>query len=350
MRILEVPVRILFLPLLLLFGVCASALAKPVPKMPSRAIMTGEMALEKGQPDQAIAIYEAALKKRPQSKKLVVALIRAKVRLNMCEESSDLLMGYRGTRVVNGQVLEGLAACFSRLGDYAEAVYWAEERVLLAPPKAAAYASLSSYLRGAGDRLGAIEVLALAEELQPLAEVVLITRLQVAIGKGDVTEADLLFGELDRYEGKRSQMNWLLRAKLALDLGDYKGALAASEECLKIRFQFSPVQALRAELFRRLGQVENAESTLTTVYAKALGVVGLQAIQIRVFADQGLYAEAHDLLASLQELSPLRPDVVASAWYLAQVEGDLGEAERRRAMYALVQFNPHRRLENLLPK
>jgi tetratricopeptide (TPR) repeat protein len=318
--------------------------------MPSRAIMTGEMALEKGQPEQAIAIYEAALKKRPRSKKLVVALIRAKVRLNECEESRGLLLGYRGTRVVNGQVLEGLAACFSRLGDYAEAVYWAEERVFLAPPKAAAYASLSSYLRGAGDRQGAIEALELAADIDPLDESVLITKLQVAIGKGDVTEADLLFRELDRQEGKRSQMNWLLRAKLAQDLGDFKGAFAASEACLKIRFQFSPVRALRGELFRRLGQVENAESSLTAIYAKALGVVGLQAIQVRVLADQGLYAEAHDLLGSLRELSPLRPDVVASAWYLAQVEGDLKEAERRRAMYALVQFNPHRRLENLLPK
>jgi tetratricopeptide (TPR) repeat protein len=343
-------VRIRFLPLLLPILGLGAAIAQSAQKMPSRAIMTGELALEKGQPEQAIAIYEAALKKRPRSKKLVVALIRAKVRLNQCEESRALLLSHRGTRVVNGQVLEGLSACFSRLGDYAEAVYWAEERVFLAPPKAAAYASLSSYRRGAGDRLGAIEALKKAGDLNPVAEVVLMTRLQVAIGKGDVLEADLLLNELDRHVGERSQMNWFLRAKLALDLGDYKTALDASEKCLKIRFQFSPIRALRGELFRRLGQVDAAEASVVEVYAKALGVVGLQAIQVRVFADQGLFSEAHALVGVLQNLSPLRPDVVASAWYLAQVEGDMDEAERRRSLYALVQFNPHRRLENLLPQ
>jgi tetratricopeptide (TPR) repeat protein len=341
-------VRICALPLLLLFCTFPHASAQSGKQGPSRAIMSGEMALQKGSPEQAIVIYEEALAKRPRSKKLVVALILAKVRLNQCEASRALLMPYRDTRVVNGQVLEGLAACFSRLGDYSEAVYWAEERVYLAPPSGKAYASLSSYRRGAGDRLGAIEALALAEQLNPHSESVLITKLQVAVGKGDVDRATLLLRQLDAIGESRSQMNWFLRAKLALDLGDFKGALEASDACLKIRFQFSPIRALRGEIFRRMGQLGSADASLNQIYDSAIGVVGLQAIQIRLMADLGLFAEAHELLGSVQLLSPLRPDVVASAWYLAQVEGHLQEAEQRRAMYELVQYNSNRVLENLL--
>jgi tetratricopeptide (TPR) repeat protein len=310
--------------------------------------MAGEVALQKGSPEQAIAIYEAALLKRPRSKKLIVSLILAKVRLNQCEESRALLLPFSGTRVANRQVLEGLAACFSRLGEYSEAVYWAEERVLLAPPADNAYASLSSYRRGAGDRLGAIEALSLAEQLEPHSESVLITKLQVAVGKGDVDEATFLFAQLDDIGESRSQMNWFLRAKLALDLGDFKGALEASDACLKIRFQFSPVRALRGEIFRRMGQLDSADVSLNEVYDNAIGVVGLQAIQIRLLADQGRLAEAHELLESVQLLAPLRPDVVASAWYLAHIEGHLQETEQGRALYELVQYNPYRELENLL--
>ena len=307
------------------------------------------MALSKGQPEQAVAIFEEGLKKRPRSKKLLVGLIRSKLRLNQCEESLQLLMPVRHTRVANRQVLEGLAACFCRFGDYQEAVYWAEERAYLAPPKADAFANLASYRLGAGDRAGARAAMARAEALDPLSESLLQTRLQVAIGKGQVEQADLLFQELDRIQPVRSQMNWFLRTRLALDLGDYNEAVEASEACLVLGFQFSPIRALRGEIFRRLGLIEEAEKSLTTVYASAPGVVGLKAMEVRLLADQGLFSEAHELLRELQGTSPVRPDVVASAWYLAQVEGDVEEAARRKAMYEVVQFNPYRSLERLIP-
>jgi hypothetical protein len=98
-----------------------------------------------------------------------------------------------------------------------------------------------------------------------------------------------------------------------------------------------------------LGLLEEAEGSLTKVYSSAVGVVGLKAMQIRLRADQGRFSEAHELLEQVQATSPVRPDVVASAWYLAHIEGDLEEVARREAMYEVVQFNPHRRLEGLIP-
>jgi tetratricopeptide (TPR) repeat protein len=341
-------VRIRFLPLLLLALGCGIAFAEPVQKKLSQAFVLGEVALAKGQPEKALSIYGAALKKRPRSKKMVVGLIRANVALSRCENALALLLPYRRTRVVNGQVLEGLSACFSRLGDSVEATYWAEERVLLAPPTVAAYASLSGYRRSAGDWSGAIQALEKAEDLDPLAEAVLSTKLQVAVSQGDVFLAEFLFQQLEEQIGSRSLLNWFMRAKLALDLGDFKETLAASAKCLEINRQFAPARAIRAEVFRRLGQVDVAEASLAGVDVNSIGVGGLQAIQVRLLADQGLYSDAHALVTVLQSSLPVRPDVVASRWYLAQVEGDRQEADRLRAMYELVQYNPHRHLKNLL--
>jgi len=319
------------------------------PKMPGPAVMQGEMALQKGLPKQAIDIYEKGLKKQPRSKRLLTGLIRAKLMLNRCDEGLERMLPMRHTRVASPQVLELLSACFARYGNYAEAVYWAEERLALGPPKVEAIAAFAAYRLGAGERFGAIEAIELAELVDPHAGALKVVQLQVAIGKGQVSEADLLLEELERAAGRRSQTNWLLRTRLALDLGDLNAALEASDSCVKMGFQFSPIRGLRGEIFRRLGELDSAEEALTTVYADAVGVVGLKAIEIRLRVDQGLLEQAESILSEALRISPLRPDVVASAWYLARAKGDLEEMSVLKELYELVQSNPYRRLERLVP-
>ena len=319
------------------------------PKMPGPAVMQGEMALQKGLPKQAIDIYEKGLQKQPRSKRLLTGLIRAKLMLNRCDEGLERMLPMRHTRVASPQVLELLAACFARYGNYAEAVYWAEERLALGPPKVEAIAAFAAYRLGAGERFGAIEAIELAELVDPHAGALKVVQLQVAIGKGQVSEADLLLEELERAAGRRSQTNWLLRTRLALDLGDLNAALEASDSCVKMGFQFSPIRGLRGEIFRRLGELDSAEEALTTVYADAVGVVGLKAIEVRLRVDQGLLVQAESLLSEALRISPLRPDVVASAWYLARAKGDLEEMSVLKELYELVQSNPYRRLERLVP-
>ena len=158
-----------------------------------------------------------------------------------------------------------------------------------------------------------------------------------------------MFEELERTVGRRTQTNWLLRTRLALDLGDLNTALNASETCVKMGFQFSPIRRLRGEIFRRLGELDSAEEALTTVYADAVGVVGLKAIEVRLRVDQGQLDKADALLSEAQMISPLRPDVVASAWYLARAKGDTEEMNVLKELYELVQSNPYRRLERLVP-
>jgi tetratricopeptide (TPR) repeat protein len=246
-------------------------------------------------------------------------------------------------------VLEGLAACFLRVGNYSEAVEWQQERILLNPPKVEAFARLGMYQLAAGDREGAKNSLARSVEMDPLHDSVFALQLQFAIGKGRVVETELLFDEWDRAGDGRSLLNWYLRSQYAMDLGDLDKALDTSTSCVQMNFQYSPIRVLRSELFRRLGRLDQARTALDTIASKSLVVVGIEAIQIRIDADLGLHAQAHRRLRALQEIDPIRPDVLASAWYLAQAEGDDVSANLYRNRYEKMQSNPYRILESLIP-
>ena len=102
-------------------------------------------------------------------------------------------------------------------------------------------------------------------------------------------------------------------------------------------------------MFRRLGLLSNAEEAVSSLARGDVGVVGIDSVKVRILADQRRFREAHERLEALEQNAPLRADVVASAWYLAHVEGDLEEQQLRSEMYALVQSNPYRTLERLIP-
>ena len=325
------------------------AVGKPPMRVPSKLMATGDRAHSMGSYQKAVEIFEEGLERRPQSKRFLIGLIKAKSQLNRCDEARDDLLPKRHTRVANREVLEGLAACFLRVGDYSEAVEWQQERILLNPPKVGAFARLGSYQLAAGDREGAKRSLARAVEMDPMDASVFALRLQFAIGKGQVVETELLFDEWDRAGDKRTLLNWYLRSQYAMDLGDLDLAMESSTSCVQMNFQYSPIRVLRSELFRRLGLLEQARSAVDTIASKSLVVVGIEAIQIRIDADLGLYQEAHKRLQALQEIDPIRPDVLASAWYLAQAEGDVSSAQRYRQRYETLQSNPYRILESLIP-
>lgn len=318
-------------------------------RMPSKTQALGDRALELGSFDQAVEIFEDGLSRRPRSKRFLTGLIRAKAQLNQCEDAEKLLNSQRHTRVANREVLELLAACFARYGSYVDAAYWQEERVYLAPPTATAYAHLASYHLGAGDRHAARAAFDRATELGPMDSSVFALKLQIAIGKGLVDEADRLLLEWDREEPKRSQMNWYLRARLALDVGDFDGAMENSHTSVMMGLQFSPVRVLRAEMFRRLGLLSNAEEAVGSISKVNVGVIGIDSVKVRILADQGRFREARESLAALEKNAPLRADVVASAWYLAYRTGDADEMRLREEVYDLVQSNPYRSLDRLIP-
>ena len=325
------------------------ALGKPPMRMPSKLMMTGERAQQTGSYQQAVEIFEEGLERRPQSKRFLIGLIKAKAQLNQCEEARDVFLPKRHTRVANREVLEALASCFLRIGDYSEAVEWQQERIFLSPPKVRAFARLATYQLAAGDREGAKQSLASAVDMDPLNESVFALRLQFAIGKGQVVETEMLFEEWDRATEKRSLLNWYLRSQYALDIGDLDLAMEVSTSCVQMNFQYSPIRVLRSELFRRLGLFEQARGALDTIASTSLVVVGIEAIQVRIDADLGLFVEAHRRLRELQDIDPLRPDVLASAWYLAKIEGEAATAELYRERYESIQSNPYRNLESLVP-
>ena len=351
----EVFVRFMnwIIPLLVLGGGVVHSQGPPrLPgqlKLPSKTNLIGDRALESGAIQEAIDIFEEGLERRPRSKRFLIGLIRAQSQMNRCDIAEQLLAPQQHTRVANRQVLEALAACYSRFGAYADAVYWQEERVYLAPPTPAAFARLASYQLGAGDRFAARQAFDRALELDPFDSSVFVLKLQIAIGKGLVEEADRLFVEWGQIDPDRSQMNWYLRSRLALDVGEFDGAMEMSHNAVKMGFQFSPVRVLRAEMFRRLGLLSNAEEAVSSLARGDVGVVGIDSVKVRILADQRRFREAHERLEALEQNAPLRADVVASAWYLAHVEGDLEEQQLRSEMYALVQSNPYRTLERLIP-
>ena len=318
-------------------------------RLPSKTDAMGERALSSGAPESAAQIYEAGLKRRPNSKRFLLGLIRAKAQMNDCAEAERLLLPKQHTRVANRQSLEELAACFSRFGAYSDAVYWQQERMYLAPPTPEGFATLATYQLGAGDWGAAMEALDQAVLLDPLHPSVFQTKLQLAIGAGEISETAQLFEEWDRAHPERSQLNWYLRARWALDVGDFDGAMETSLQCVKMSLHFSPVRVLRAEMFRRLGLLENAEEAVNTIYRLDVGKVGIEAVKVRILVDLERFDEARLLLKELESSAPLRPDVVASAWYLAFHEGNTAEVEQRSEMYELLQSNPLRDLDRLFP-
>ena len=318
-------------------------------RLPSKTQVVGERAIDAGSYEVAVKAFEEGLDRKPRSKRFLSGLIRAKAHLNHCEEAEELLLTQQHTRVANREVLEALSACFARTGAYTDAVYWQQERVLLAPPTVEAYASLASFYLGQGDRFAAREAFDRAVELDPFDASVFALKLQIAIGKGFVDEADRLFEEWERSEPNRSQMNWYLRARLALDVGDIEGAMEHSEKSVLMGLQFSPVRVLRAEMYRRLGLLSNANEAVNTIAKKNVGVVGMDSVRVRILADEGNFRKAEEALARLEKSAPLRADVVASAWYLAHEMGDEEEMRLLEQLYSLVQSNPYRSLQRLIP-
>ncbi|MEC7240691.1 MAG: tetratricopeptide repeat protein [Myxococcota bacterium] len=351
----EVVVRALTWSILLLVLSDSLAQGQEAPRgpsqirLPSKTQLVGERAIESGSYERAAEIFEEGLARKPRSKRFLAGLVRARALLNDCEEAEKLLLPQQHTRVANRDVLEALSACFARSGAYTDAVYWQTERVLLAPPTVAAFSTLASYHLGEGDRFAAREAFDRALELDPLHSSVFVLKLQIALGKGLVEEADRLLDEWDRVEPERSQMNWYLRARLALDVGDFEGAMRDSERSVVMGIQFSPVRVLRAEMYRRMGLLSNANEAANTIAKVNVGVVGMDSVRVRILADQGEFVEARETLGRLQQNAPLRADVVASAWYLAHKEGNQEEMQMREQMYAMVQSNPNRSLQRLIP-
>jgi tetratricopeptide (TPR) repeat protein len=319
--------------------------ADPLPQ-----VSRGAMLFSSQQYVQALAQYEEAFEIRPESARVVSGYVTVLSELNRCDEALNLLEPRRGNVAVNVETSTALAACFARLGDYAEAVYWKEESVFLGEFTPRALSLLSLFRYRLGDIQGAQLALDEATEIDPLSPSIYVARATVAIGIGRPMEAIEILEELDMVRGSENQISRFLRLRAMFDmLGGVPEVFTFSRQVMRQSMRFLPGVLLRAELLRRGGDLLGAKNLIQRPWVRRSSRSGVPIFKARLAVDMEEYGRAAELVQDLLGGNGLDPEVLATAWYYHHRIGNAEVAAQYEELYYSVQPNELRRLELLIP-
>ena len=244
--------------------------------------------------------------------------------------------------------LDKLGACWARRGNYAEAVYWQEESILLEPNRAVGWALLALYNMRLGDEIAMEAALREAKLLDENLLRAAMVRAMVALSSGDIDGVDEQLAVIETMDWPAELVGASLEARLELDLGNLARAaqLAASAKVGPNRIG---ALALEAEANRRAGHIEEAAWLLAQHDLTDSVAPDVQLVQMRVLVDQGELQAAQQVLEPLHEGDPWDAEIIAGAWYLARARGDQPLAAELAERYGRVQASPLRRLGDLVP-
>ncbi len=339
--------KLQFSPLsaLVLCSFMSVAEADPLPQ-----VSRGAMLLSSQQYVQALAQYEEAFEIRPDSARVVSGYVNVLSELNRCDEALNLLEPRRGNVAVNLETSTAVAACFARLGDYAEAVYWKEEAVFLGESTPRALSLLALFRYRLGDIQGAQLALDEANENDPLSPAIYVARATVAIGIGRPMEATEILDELDIIRGSEDQISRFLRLRAMFDmLGGSPEVSAFSIKVMRQNMRFLPAVLLRAELLRRDGDFIEARGLIQRPWVRRSSRSGVPIFKARLAVDMQEYGRAAELVQDLLGGNGLDPEVLATAWYYHHRIGNTELAAQYEELYYSVQPNELRHLELLIP-
>ncbi len=323
-----------------------------LPLLSAGDIQVAQQKLLAGRYFEALQEFRDVTEETPSLPGGWIGLARSYAGLGQCAEAIEAIAPWRASGAYNARaaVVEGW--CWYRLGEYSQAIETADDALLLKPNLAPAL-----YLRGLSEAASGDSV-ALAvtlEELQPTLRGEIMGPLAEgwdAVERGD--EADLLAAThtlagltlLYADSGVAPQMA-LMEAQRSLDVGDPLTAYEVLTATLDSTGDQVRVQLLRAEALRRMGRAQAALAVFRAPNLRPRNSSLPRAIRVRVLVDLGRTDAAIGRFADL--LASPHPEDAASGWYLARAVGDEVRQAQFRDAWQVLNLNPDRTLEQLIP-
>ena len=348
------PARLTWLTLLVLsvFGL-HNALAGPAggsgegaeggmrKRMPSVA----DGMLKQGSYRQAVEAYRLEIEKNAESVPSHLGLGRALTRLGRCDLALAEFWPYVGMKAFSSDVALAAAVCSGRLGFIEDALMFSEIAVDRNPKNAAAMTNLALTLDTAGRYEQLDALLAELSTIRDDRDSSYYARTVLALRSGNIEEFDVLANEWPT-TGETVMTLAALRGQSWLDLDD---PLEVGRVLRKIKRLRRPglARMVSAEAVRREGDTASASDLLEARNLRFNDSSDSDAIRVRVLADEGDFAAAHQILEGYE--IGIDADLVASAWYLAWHERDVPQMRAMRDLYLTVRVSPLRNLYKLIP-
>ncbi len=325
------------------------AVGTGVTAAPLQQAFEGYRLLNQSRYGDAEAAFRRGLKDRPQSANLRSGLMQAVLGQNRCDEGREMAWSFRERKAFNRNVSDSVSGCYARLQDFAEAVYWKEAALTVGGPQVEGWTRLALFRFRLGDDLGAEQALEEAEAMEPLVAQPWLTRAVIAVGRGDLEGAEEALEWFDLFAEEDLQLRWIIAARLSLDLGDLEQALKDLNRAAALGTRTPRGLAVRAEVYRRGGQLNEASSTVSVRGGAFMRDRTWRMVLARVRVDEGRLEAAGRLVKKAMAEAPADPVVLASAWYLSQHLGETKKAAHYAKSYERLRTNPWRSLSSLLP-
>jgi tetratricopeptide (TPR) repeat protein len=316
---------------------------------PLQQAFEGYRLLNQSRFGDAEVAFRRGLKDRPQSANLRSGLMQSVLGQNRCEEGREMAWKLREKKAFNRNVSDSISGCYARLQNFAEAVYWKEAALTVGGPQVEGWTRLALFRFRLGDDLGAEQALEEAEAMEPGVARPWLTRAVIAVGRGDLDAAERALEWFDLLADEDLQLRWIIAARLSLDLGDLPQALKDLNRAAALGNRTPRGLAVRAEVYRRGGQLEEASATVSVRGGAYMRDRTWRMVLARVRVDEGHLEAAGRLVKEALAEVAADPEVLASAWYLSQHLGETNGAAQYAKSYERVRTNPWRSLSSLLP-
>ena len=307
--------------------------------------MRGNMFLKRGSNRAALVSFERQLEKTPDAPGVHLGLAKALARIGRCAEALDHFWPYIGTVPFGGDSALAASTCSTRVGLLDDAIYFDRMAVELSPESARAWTNLALDLSTAGDAAGLEDTLDALLTLRDDRDASMYARAVIALREGDIDTFDQVAFVWEAADGPSLDLR-RLQAQSWLDSDNPTLALESLKEVRRIK-NGQQVRHLRAEALRRSGYPEEGALYLEDRPESVAEGMNADAVRVRLDADAGDFAAAHELLDSYD--GRLDADLTASAWYLARREGRTAALPALVERYRRVQSNPMRKLAQLIP-
>lgn len=309
-----------------------------------RTASAGDLFMQQGQPRQAIAAYEAELKKS-DTPPAHVGLGRAYARVGRCEPALEHFWPYLGMKAFTSEAATAAATCAARLGLHDDALIFAEYASERKEDNAAAHTTYILSLDSQG-RADLVErELGVLASSKPDRDASFYARSVIALRRGDIADFDILMREWPTTQ-EQLRNRWGLIALSWLDVDDPFAAANYLTSLKRIR-RTTTVRVINGEALRREGETWQAWDVFEGRFMVNEDSLDGDAVKARILADQGDLAAAEAILDGYFIGSD--PDLIASAWYLAWHRRDTAAMREWRDLYVESRVSPLRNLYKLIP-
>lgn len=328
-------------PLLTLALLCA----------PSRAArdFVGEGLLAKGRPRMAAQRFSEVLQQRPDDADVRLARARAWADLGWCDKAIPEFEATRATDAWNADGALALSDCYADWWRRDDAMEVLEEALVLTDDGPGTRTRLAWEALMAGDRVTFDAQLEALMDDDPDSTASLLLLGAAAWADGDTVAMTWHLDALRALQPKVPKAD-LLEAWSWLELGEPAAAVdLLTGPARLVRRRLPEVSAWMMESNRRLGDERIVRNMLDQRTKEEEYPPARLALRLRARADLDGVASVRREAAALVAAWPMEPEAVATAWYVATLDGDAAAAQHLAERYALLVPPGRMPLQRLLP-